>query len=515
MKNRKEEKNMKNTKSLSEDTDLKKNLWAACDTFRNVMDSSQYKDYILAFLFIKYISDIYGKKKEEFEGKYGEGNEMVKRRLERERFILHDDATFGWIYQNRNQDNIGEIINGVLHKIEELNKVKLNNVFRGIDFNSESNLGKPKDKAERLRHLINDFKGLNLEPYLDNADVIGNAYEYLIERFAADAGKKGGEYYTPPEVATLLAKLVEAQPGDTIYDPTCGSGSLLIKAAKETDSDDFSIYGQEVNGATWALARMNMFLHGIEQSDIEWGDTIKAPAFIEKDSIKKFNVVIANPPFSKDKWWGAPTEKNDETVKKAENDDYKRFHRGVPPASRGDWAFVSHMIESLLPGGTCGVVVPHGVLFRGDSEGRIRKAMLEENLVHAVVGLPPNLFYGAGISAALLIFKKGRKQKDVLFIEASKQYLEGKKQNKLRAEDIIKVYDAYKKRKTVDKYSYLASAKEVVDNEYNLNLSLYVDSTEAEKKIDIKVVQKEIETIEIELVDVRNKMKKYLKELGI
>lgn len=506
---------MNNTKSLDQDTELKKKLWAACDTFRNVMDSNQYKDYILAFLFIKYISDIYEEKVSELRKKFKNDEDMVKRRLERERFVLHDKATFTWIFENRNKDNIGEVINSVLHEIEELNKVKLNNVFRGIDFNSEQNLGKPKDKLDRLRHLINDFKDLDLIPYLHNADVIGNAYEYLIEKFAADAGKKGGEYYTPPEVATLLAKLVDAKPGNTIYDPTCGSGSLLIKAAKEVGSNDFFIYGQEVNGATWSLARMNMFLHGVEQSDIQWGDTIKSPAFIEKDSIKKFNVVIANPPFSKDKWWGAPTEKGKETEKKAENDDYKRFWRGVPPTARGDWAFISHMIESLLPGGTCGVVVPHGVLFRGDSEGRIRKAMIEENLIHAIVGLPANLFYGAGISAALVIFKKGRKQNDVLIIDASKEYLEGKKQNKLRDEDISKILSIYKKRTSVDKYSYLATTKELQKNDFNLNISLYIDTSDAEEKIDIREVQIEIEKIEVELKEVRSKMKIFLKELGV
>ncbi|KYG62975.1 type I restriction endonuclease subunit M [Bdellovibrio bacteriovorus] len=506
---------MSNTKSLDQDAELKKKLWSACDTFRNVMDSNQYKDYILAFLFIKYISDIYEEKVTELRKKFKNDEDMVKRRLERERFVLHDKATFAWIFENRNKDNIGAIINSVLHEIEELNKVKLNNVFRGIDFNSEQNLGKPKDKLDRLRHLINDFKDLDLKPYLHNADVIGNAYEYLIEKFAADAGKKGGEFYTPPEVATLLAKLVEAKPGNTIYDPTCGSGSLLIKAAKEVGSNDFFIYGQEVNGATWSLARMNMFLHGIEQSDIQWGDTIKSPAFIEKDSIKKFDIVIANPPFSKDKWWGAPTEKGKETEKKAENDDYKRFWRGVPPTSRGDWAFISHMIESLLPGGTCGVVVPHGVLFRGDAEGRIRKAVIEENLIHAVVGLPPNLFYGAGISAALLIFKKNRKQKDILFIDSSKHFLEGKKQNKLRDEDIGRIFETFKKRKTIDKFSYLASLDEVQKNDFNLNIGLYIDGSEEIASIDIRAVQNDIEAIESELSQVRAKMKKYLKELEI
>lgn len=502
---------MNNTKSLDQDTELKKKLWAACDTFRNVMDSSQYKDYILAFLFVKYISDIYEERVEELRKQFKNDEEMVKRRLEREPFKLTDKCTFTWIYENRNQDNIGEVINKVLHDIEELNKIKLNNVFRGIDFNSEANLGQKKDRAERLRHLINDFKGLNLKPYLHNADVIGNAYEYLIEKFAADAGKKGGEFYTPPEVATLLAKLVEAKPGNTIYDPTCGSGSLLIKAAKEVGSNDFAIYGQEVNGATWALARMNMFLHGIEQSNIAWGDTIKAPAFIEKDSIKKFNIVIANPPFSKDKWWGSM-----DSDKQPDTDSFKRFHRGVPPKSKGDWAFISHMVESLLPGGTLGVVVPHGVLFRGDSEGRIRTKMItDENLVHAVIGLPGNLFYGAGISAALLILKKDRKQKDIFFIDGSKNYQEGKKQNKLREEDISLILNTYKKREAKDKYSTLTPLSLVIENECNLNISMYVDSTTSDERIDIKSLQNEINSLDEQLIEVRKKMKKFFEALDI
>lgn len=501
---------MNNTKSLDQDTELKKKLWAACDTFRNVMDSSQYKDYILAFLFVKYISDIYEERVEELRKQFKNDEEMVKRRLEREPFKLNDKCTFNWIYENRNQDNIGEVINKVLHDIEELNKIKLNNVFRGIDFNSESNLGQKKDRAERLRHLINDFKGLNLKPYLHNADVIGNAYEYLIEKFAADAGKKGGEFYTPPEVATLLAKLVEAKPGNTIYDPTCGSGSLLIKAAKEVGTKDFAIYGQEVNGATWALARMNMFLHGIEQSNIAWGDTIKAPAFIEKDSIKKFNVVIANPPFSKDKWWGSM-----DSDKQPDTDSFKRFHRGVPPKSKGDWAFISHMVESLLPGGTLGVVVPHGVLFRGDSEGRIRAKMIEENLIHAVIGLPTNLFYGAGISAALLIIKKDRKQKNVIFIDGSKYFQEGKKQNRLRDQDIEKMLNIFKKWKAEAGFSNLVSINSIQQNDFNLNISLYVDSEVAEEEIDIKAIQEKIEEIESEISTVRMKMKKYLAELNL
>lgn len=495
---------MASSKILTGD-DLNRKLWDACDTFRHTIDAGLYKDYILAFLFLKYISDVYEEKIAKYAEEYKGNKERIQRRLERERFVLNETCTFGHVFTSRNKDNIGEIINGVLHEVEELNKVKLHNVFRNVDFNSEAILGKPKVKNELLRHLINDFKDIDLKPFLGKSDIIGNSYLYLIQNFAADAGKKGGEFFTPPEVSELLAKLIEPKEGDKIYDPTCGSGSLLIKAEHEIGGSNFSLYGQEMNGGTWALAKMNMFLHGVEQSFVEWGDTIKAPHFLEKDTIMKFNKVIANPPFSKAKWG----------YEGAENDPYNRFHRGVPPQSKGDWAFVTHMIESLLPGGTAGVVVPHGVLFRGGAEGIIRQRVIEENLVHAVVGLPPNLFYGAGISAALLILKKGRKNKDVLFIDASKDYQEGKKQNKLREEDIAKVFKTYKARKELDKYAQIATLDEIKENEFNLNISLYVDTFEEEEEIDIKAVQKEIDELEKELTQVRFKMKGYLKELGL
>ena len=495
--------NQKNTVTTVNELNAK--LWSVCDTFRNTIDSSQYKDYILAFLFHKYISDIYEGRVEEYTRQYKGDEERIKRRLKREPFVLNDKCTFNYIFTNRNRDNIGEIINRVFHRVEELNKSKLHNVFRNVDFNSEAVLGRQKVKNDLLRHLINDFKDINLKRFLGRSDIIGSSYLYLIKNFAADAGKKGGEFFTPPEVSELLAKLIEPKAGDQIYDPTCGSGSLLIKARQEIKGSDFSLYGQEVNGGTWALAKMNMFLHGIAQSYIEWGDTIRTPHFLRKNSIMKFNRVIANPPFSKKKWG----------YESIQNDAYNRFHRGIPPKSKGDWAFISHMIESLLPNGTAGVVVPHGVLFRGGAEGRIREKMIKENLVHAVIGLPSNLFFGTTIPAALLIFHKNKKKKNILFIDAGREFEEGKNQNRIRSEDIKKILKIYKQRKTVDKYAYAASLKEVRENEYNLNISRYVDTFEEEEEIDIQAVQKEIETLEKELSLVRVKMSKHLKELKL
>ena len=484
--------------------ELNAKLWSVCDTFRNTLEPSQYKDYILAFLFHKYISDIYESKKEEYSQKYKGDKERIKRRLKREPFVLNNDCTFNYIFKNRNKDNIGAIINKVFHDVEELNKSKLHNVFRNVDFNSEAILGKPKSKNALLRHLINDFKNINLKQFLGQLDIIGSSYLYLIKNFAADAGKKGGEFFTPSEVSELLAKLIKPKPGDKIYDPTCGSCSLLIKARQEINGSNFSLYGQEINGGTWALAKMNIFLHGIEQSYIEWGDTIISPHFLKKNSVVKFNKVIANPPFSKKKWG----------YEEVQNDIYNRFHRGMPPKAKGDWAFISHIVESLLPEGTGGVVVPHGVLFRGGAEGRIREKLVEENMVYAVIGLPSNLFFGTSIPAALLIFHK-HKKKNILFIDASREFEEGKNQNKLRSKDIKKIVEVYKNRKNVDKYAYLASLKEVKENEYNLNIPRYVDTFEEEKEINISKMQKEIESLEKDLILVRKKMNKHLKDLNI
>ena len=487
--------------------ELNAKLWKACDTFRSTIDSASYKDYILAFLFLKYISDIYEDRVKKYTLYYKGDKERVRRRLKREPFVLHKKCVFDYIFNNRNKDNIGEIINWVFHEVEELNKSKLNNVFRNVDFNSEANLGKPKAKNDLLRHLINDFKDIDLKSFLGHSDIIGRSYLYLIQNFAERAGKKGGEFFTPPAVSELLAKLIKPEEGDKIYDPTCGTGSLLIKARREIKSKNFALYGQESNGGTWALAKMNMFLHGITGAHIEWGDTIRSPHFLDKKFVMKFNKVVANPPFSKKKWG----------YESAQHDLYNRFHRGLPPKSKGDFAFISHVVESLLLGGRAGVVVPHGALFRGGAEGRIREKLVEEGLLYAVIGLPANLFFGVGIPVALLIFNKNaqHRKKNVLFISASRDFEKGKTQNKLRVRDIQKILKAYKKRKTVNQYAYLAGLKEIRDNEYNLNIPRYVDIFEEEEAVNIKKVKKEIKNLEGEISQVRKTMNKHLKNLSV
>jgi type I restriction enzyme M protein len=494
-------------------------LWRACDTFRGKIDSAIYKDYILVMLFIKYVSDIYKERKQEMMEKYDNDVEMVERQMRYERFVLDERSTFDYIYDKRNQPNIGEIINMALEHVEEENKTKLRGVFKNIDFNSEAVLGSTKERNTMLSNLLEDFKDLDLRPSrLIGDDVIGNAYEYMIGNFASDAGKKGGEFFTPAEVSELLARLVKPEENDRIYDPTCGSGSLLIKAFNKVPNKKAQIYGQERNGQTHSLCRMNMFLHNIDDAKIEWGDTLSNPKHLENDKLMKFQVVVANPPFSLDKWAsGFAGEGNDKNFKMEESlDPYKRFSWGVPPKSKGDYAFVLHMLHSLSEGGRMGVVLPHGVLFRGASEGKIRKKIIDMNLLDAVIGLPANLFFGTGIPACILVFKQNRDRKDILFIDASgdEYYEKGKNQNKLREEDIQRIVDAYENYDDVEKFAYVASIDEVKGNDYNLNIPRYVDTFEEEELVDIEKVAKSIADIKEELAEVEAQLAKYLHELG-
>jgi type I restriction enzyme M protein len=489
--------------------------WAACDTFRGVVDAGQYKDYILVMLFLKYISDLWNDHIKAYQKQFGGDETRIRRRLERERFILPEGASFYDLHAKRNEPNIGELINIALEKIEDKNRTKLEGVFRNIDFNSEANLGRVKDRNRRLKNVLEDFAKpeLDLRPSRVTEDIIGECYIYLISRFASDAGKKAGEFYTPAAVSRLLAKLASPKPGDTICDPACGSGSLLIRAAEEVGSDNFALFGHEVNGATWALARMNMFLHAKDAARIEWCDTLNSPTLIEGDLLMKFDVVVANPPFSLDKW-GA---------EHAAEDQYHRFWRGVPPKSKGDYAFITHMIEvAKRQSGRVAVIVPHGVLFRGGAEGAIRQALIKENLLDVVVGLPANLFTTTGIPVAILVFDRSREQggenehrNDVLFIDASQEYVAGKTQNVMERAHIAKVIKTYRERKTIEKFSHCASLEEITKNEFNLNIPRYVDTFEPEEEIDVAALQKEINGIEAELADVSVRIVGYLKELGV
>lgn len=497
------------TKTTSQE-DINRVLWSACDTFRGTVDAAQYKYYILTMLFLKYISDVYKEHYDEYHRQFKGDEQRIQRRLSRDRFVLPQGCSFYDLHEQREATDIGDKINKALEKIEDANRAKLQGVFRNIDYNSEANLGQTRERNARLKQLLEDFANekLDLRPsMIGDQDVIGDAYEYMIANFAAGAGKKAGEFYTPARVSMLIAELVAPQPGERICDPACGSGSLLIKCGQKVEGDDYSLYGQEMNGETWALAKMNMFLHGMDSAHIEWGDTIRSPKLIEDDTLMKFEVVVANPPFSLDKW-GQDDVKDDAP--------YNRFHRGLPPKSKGDYAFISHMIETTtLESGRVAVVVPHGVLFRGGAEGTIRTRLIEENLLDTVIGLPANLFFGTGIPAAILVFKRSKSDGNVLFIDASRDFDSGKNRNILRPEHIDNILATFKARQSVDKYACLASFDEIKANEFNLNIPRYVDTFEEEEEIDIKAVQQEIDELEQELVEVRAKMADYLKELGV
>ncbi|KAB8029216.1 type I restriction-modification system subunit M [Fluviispira multicolorata] len=501
---------MKEVKYVTQE-EINSILWKACDTFRGILNSATYMNYLLPMLFLKYISDSWELKYEDTEEDTLSEINFKKNRLKLERFILPNKCHFNDIYDQRNTKEIGKIINNVFHKVEEANKEKLTGVFRNIDFNSEALLGQSKERNLRLKNLLEDFNSpkLNLRQCLiGNQDIIGNAYEYLIYKFAAGAGQKAGEFYTPSEVSELIAQLIDLKEGETICDPTCGSGSLLIKCANQLVKKgiyNFHLYGQEINGQTYALAKMNMFLHNVVHAHIEWCDSIRNPKLVKNNKIMKFDVLVANPPFSLEKWG----------IEQASTDIYNRFHRGLPPKSKGDYAFISHMIESMNEkSGRIAMIVSHGVLFRGSTEKKIRRKLIEENLLDAVIGLPDNLFYGTIIPAVILIFKKNKSNSSILFIDASFEFNSEKKKNALRQKDIEKILIAYEKRETIKGFSYNASFSEIEENDFNLNISHFVNNSKDTCEIDIISIQHEINKLEKECAGAHSAMNRQLIELG-
>ncbi len=499
-------------KSITQDQ-LNKILWSCADSSRTSLDAGIYKNYVLVILFYKYLSDLFKKQEEKYMERFG-GASRVHDKLKSGRFYLPPKTTFDYIYSIVEHDNIGEEINKALDKIEAENKEKLEGILTSLDFNSENTLGKLEQRNRMIRNLIQDFNKINLRDVDD--DIIGNSYMYLIERFGADAGKKAGEFFTNSEVAKLLAKLAQPKEGDRICDPAMGSAGLLLRAGEEIEkqgSKNYALYGQESTGSTYQLARMNVFLHGKDSARLEWGDTLNNPLLVENDKLMKFDLTIANPPFSLSKW-GAEN---------AIGDKYNRFWRGVPPKDKGDFAFISHMVEVTKPkSGRVAVIVPHGVLFRSGAEGKIRQTMLEENIIDAVIGLPAGLFQTTGIPVAILIIDRSRekgganeKKKDILFIEASKEYKPGKAQNSLGEDNIEKIYNTYAERKVIEKFSRIVEFSEIKENDFNLNITRYVDTFEEEEEVDISANLKELDKINPELEKLEGEMKKYLKELNI
>jgi len=441
-------------------SDLYRSLWASCDELRGGMDASQYKDYILTLLFVKYVTD--------------------KQKSEKQSLIdVPEGGSFDDMVALKGDKEIGDKINKIIGRLAEANG--LEKVIDVADFNDEEKLGKGKEMQDRLSKLVTIFADLDFRgSKAEGDDLLGDAYEYLMRHFATESGKSKGQFYTPAEVSRVLAKVIgigaDTKQDQTVYDPTCGSGSLLLKVAGEAPRG-ITIYAQEKDNATWALAKMNMILHGNEDADIRKGDTITNPQFTKGSELRTFDFAVANPPFSVKSWSNGL------------DNDYGRFEFGRPPERSGDYAFLLHVLKSLTSRGKAAVILPHGVLFRGQAEGNIRRELIERGYMKGVIGLPPNLFYGTSITACVVILdKEGAQERDGIFmIDASGDFMKDGAKNRLRSRDIHKIVDMFNKQTEIDGYSRRVPKTEIANaaNDYNLNLPRYIDSSEPEDIQDL------------------------------
>jgi type I restriction enzyme M protein len=445
-------------------SELYSSLWKSCDELRGGMDASQYKDYVLVLLFVKYVSDKYA----------GQPNALIE---------VPQGGSFTDMVALKGDKEIGDKINKIIARLAEANDLK--GVIDVADFNDADKLGKGKDMQDRLSNLVAIFENPALNFRKNRAegdDLLGDAYEYLMRHFATESGKSKGQFYTPSEVSRVIAKVIgiskARSQSQTLYDPTCGSGSLLLKAADESTTG-VTIYGQEMDNATAALAKMNMILHNNDTAEIWQDNSLSSPYFKQNnDNLKTFDFVVANPPFSNKAWSNGFDPANDL---------YQRFVDGVPPQKNGDYAFLLHIIRSLKSTGKGAVILPHGVLFRGNAEAVIRANIIRKGYIKGIIGLPPNLFYGTGIPACIIVIDKenAASRTGIFMIDASKGFVKDGNKNRLRHQDIHKIVDVFNKQIELPKYARMVSVAEIADNEYNLNIPRYIDSTEAEDLHDI------------------------------